>query len=175
MSTRAPRSRRAVLAELTQAQTELERTLASADAPTAMVALPIRQFQGELPLARRRQDRLAFRPRAGRPLRRFRSSEMASTSRSRKVAGARGARGAQSRLPRRSWASSTLVIIDHGGAAFTMYGYLSEAAVTTGMPVTRGAEIGKAGLSPTTGGPRCFECASTAAQSDPLQWLKAGG
>jgi septal ring factor EnvC (AmiA/AmiB activator) len=42
------------------------------------------------------------------------------------------------------------------------------------MPVTRGAEVGKAGLSPTGGPSVYFEVRIDGRPVDPLQWLKAG-
>jgi septal ring factor EnvC (AmiA/AmiB activator) len=161
------------LAELTQAQTELERTLASADAPAAMVALPIRPFQGELPW-----------PVAGKIVSRFGRVPAGrfGTSIVRNGIDVAVAEGTPVRAVHEGTVAfaapfmgfSTLVIIDHGGAAFTMYGYLSEAAVTAGMPVTRGAQIGKAGLSPTGGPSVYFEVRIDGRPVDPLQWLKAG-
>jgi septal ring factor EnvC (AmiA/AmiB activator) len=161
------------LAELTQAQSELERTLASADAPSAMVALPIRPFQGELPW-----------PVAGKIVSRFGRVPAGrfGTSIVRNGIDVAVAEGTPVRAVHEGTVAfaapfmgfSTLVIIDHGGSAFTMYGYLSEAAVTAGMPVTRGAEIGKAGLSPTGGPSVYFEVRIDGRPVDPLQWLKAG-
>ena len=161
------------ISELTQAQTELERTLASAEAASTVVVLPIRPFQGELPW-----------PASGKVVSRFgrASAGRFGTSIVRNGIDVAVAEGAPVRAVHEGTVAyaapfmgfSTLVIIDHGGSAFTMYGYLSEAAVTAGTPVTRGAVIGKAGLSPTGGPSVYFEVRIDGRPVDPLQWLKAG-
>jgi septal ring factor EnvC (AmiA/AmiB activator) len=160
------------VAELQQAHAELERTLASAET-TSTVALPIRPFQGDLPW-----------PVAGKVVSRFGRVPAGrfGTSIVRNGIDVAVAEGTPVRAVHEGTVAfaapfmgfSTLVIIDHGGSAFTMYGYLSEASVTAGMPVTRGAEIGKAGLSPTGGPSVYFEVRIDGRPVDPLQWLKAG-
>lgn len=161
------------VAELEQAHAELERTLASAEAASAVVALPIRPFQGELPW-----------PATGKIVTRFGRVPAGrfGTSIVRNGIDVAVTEGTPVRAVHEGTVAfaapfmgfSTLVIIDHGGSAFTMYGYLSETTVTAGTHVNRGAELGKAGLSPTGGPAVYFEVRIDGRPVDPLQWLKAG-
>ncbi len=66
----------------------------------------------------------------------------------------------------------TLVILDHGGNSFTLYGYLSSVAVDRGAVVDAGAELGRTGSGPGTASGLYFEVRIDGRQVDPLQWLK---
>jgi septal ring factor EnvC (AmiA/AmiB activator) len=66
----------------------------------------------------------------------------------------------------------TLVIVDHGGAAFSLYGHLSQALVTKGAPVRRGTVVGSVGLSPGGGAALYFELRIDGRPVDPVQWLR---
>jgi murein hydrolase activator len=66
-----------------------------------------------------------------------------------------------------------LVIVDHGGLAFSLYGYLGAMAVTKGMTVTRGQIIGISGRAPGGEPALYFELRIDGQPVDPLQWLKA--
>jgi septal ring factor EnvC (AmiA/AmiB activator) len=65
----------------------------------------------------------------------------------------------------------TLVIVDHGQSAFTLYGHLLDAAVSAGANVSRGASLGRVGLSPSGGAALYFELRIDGRPVDPLQWL----
>ena len=65
-----------------------------------------------------------------------------------------------------------LVIVDHGGQAFTMYGTLSTMAVSAGTHVIRGQSVGAAGASPDGVASTYFELRVDGKPVDPLQWLK---
>ena len=66
-----------------------------------------------------------------------------------------------------------LVIVDHGGNALSLYGYLSSTTVSRGDMVSSGAEVGRVG-SPPGGMPALyFEVRIDGRSVDPLQWLKA--
>ena len=65
----------------------------------------------------------------------------------------------------------TLVIVDHGSSAFTLYGHLQEALVTAGTNVSRGAPLGRIGLSPSGGAALYFELRIDGRPVDPIQWL----
>jgi septal ring factor EnvC (AmiA/AmiB activator) len=65
----------------------------------------------------------------------------------------------------------TLVILDHGGSAFTLYGHLQEAVVSAGTNVSRGAPIGRIGVTPSGGAALYFEVRIDGRPVDPLQWL----
>lgn len=49
-----------------------------------------------------------------------------------------------------------LVLIEHGEGYFTLYGYLTQLAVTAGQRVFRGAAVGRAGLDPLSGEPAAY-------------------
>ena len=66
-----------------------------------------------------------------------------------------------------------LVIVDHGGLAFSLYGYLGSMAVTKGMAVAAGDAIGTAGRAPAGNSAVYFELRIDGHPVDPLQWLKA--
>jgi septal ring factor EnvC (AmiA/AmiB activator) len=66
----------------------------------------------------------------------------------------------------------TLVIVDHGQSAFTLYGYLAEAVVSAGTNVSRGTVLGTLGQSPSGGAALYFEVRIDGRPVDPLQWLK---
>ncbi len=65
-----------------------------------------------------------------------------------------------------------LVIVDHGGGAFSLYGYLSHVAVSQGEPVAAGQLIGEVGEAPAGGPALYFELRVDGRPVDPLQWLK---
>jgi septal ring factor EnvC (AmiA/AmiB activator) len=65
-----------------------------------------------------------------------------------------------------------LVIVDHGGQAFSMYGTLSEMTVAAGTPVVRGQGLGAAGASPDGIPSVYFELRVDGKPVDPLQWLR---
>jgi murein hydrolase activator len=65
-----------------------------------------------------------------------------------------------------------LVIVDHGGLAFSLYGYLGSMAVTKGMAVTNGQVIGTAGRAPAGAAALYFELRIDGKPVDPVQWLK---
>lgn len=66
-----------------------------------------------------------------------------------------------------------LVIIDHGGLAFSLYGYLGAITVAKGAPVGAGQVIGASGSSPDGKPALYFELRIDGQPVDPLQWLKA--
>jgi murein hydrolase activator len=66
----------------------------------------------------------------------------------------------------------TLVILDHGGNNFTLYGYLSSLAVDRGAVVDAGADLGRTGSGPGSVPGLYFEVRVDGRQVDPLQWLK---
>ena len=65
-----------------------------------------------------------------------------------------------------------LVILDHGGHAYTLYGYLSSMSVTKGGRVAHGAKVGTVGSGPKSQPSLYFEVRVDGKAVDPLQWLK---
>jgi septal ring factor EnvC (AmiA/AmiB activator) len=66
----------------------------------------------------------------------------------------------------------TLVIVDHGGNDFTLYGALGSVAVERGSVVEAGTEVGRSGTGAGTTSPIYFEVRIDGRSVDPLQWLK---
>ncbi len=66
-----------------------------------------------------------------------------------------------------------LVIVDHGGLAFSLYGYLGSIGVTRGRVVTAGEVVGTAGRGPSGTPAVYFELRIDGRPVDPVQWLKA--
>ena len=66
----------------------------------------------------------------------------------------------------------TLVVVDHGQNAYTLYGYLGSASVEEGDPVDAGAEVGRAGSAPASPPALYFEVRVDGRSVDPVQWLK---
>jgi septal ring factor EnvC (AmiA/AmiB activator) len=67
----------------------------------------------------------------------------------------------------------TLVIVDHGAQAFTLYGHLTEATVAQGAGVARGAVVGRSGRSPAGQPAVYFELRIDGRSVDPVQWLRS--
>ncbi len=65
-----------------------------------------------------------------------------------------------------------LVILDHGGHTFTLYGYLSAMNVTKGGRVAAGGRLGQVGAGPAGQPGLYFEVRVDGKAVDPLQWLK---
>ncbi len=65
-----------------------------------------------------------------------------------------------------------LVIVDHGGQAFTLYGNLQETRVARGARVGRGDIVGTVGVSTTGAAGLYFEVRVDGRPVDPLQWLR---
>jgi len=66
-----------------------------------------------------------------------------------------------------------MVIVDHGGNYFSLYGYLASAEVARGDHVDAGTQLGRVGTAPTGPPSLYFELRVDGRSVDPLQWLKA--
>ena len=67
----------------------------------------------------------------------------------------------------------TLVILDHGGNNYSLYGYLAVASASNGARSSRrGAEVGRVGPSPAGPPELYFELRIDGRSVDPVQWLK---
>ncbi|HEV8392725.1 MAG TPA: peptidoglycan DD-metalloendopeptidase family protein [Vicinamibacterales bacterium] len=66
----------------------------------------------------------------------------------------------------------TLVILDHGGNNYSLYGYLLSLSVQRGEVVEAGAEVGRVGPSPAGPPELYFELRIDGRSVDPVQWLK---
>ena len=65
-----------------------------------------------------------------------------------------------------------LVILDHTGDDYSLYGYLGAIGVTVGQTVEGGAEVGQVGASPAGPAALYFEMRIDGRSVDPVQWLK---
>lgn len=65
-----------------------------------------------------------------------------------------------------------LVILDHGGQTFSLYGDLLEIGVKRGTRVERGQPVGTSGSAPTGAAGLYLEVRVDGRAVDPLQWLK---
>jgi septal ring factor EnvC (AmiA/AmiB activator) len=159
------------VAELQEAQRELERTVASTDSSSRVMGLPIRPFRGDLPWPLRGNVVQRF----GRvPSGRFGTTIVRNGI---EVAGREGDEVGAVHEGTVAYAApftgfGTLVIVDHGQSAFTLYGYLAEAVVSAGTNVSRGTVLGTLGQSPSGGAALYFEVRIDGRPVDPLQWLK---
>ena len=66
----------------------------------------------------------------------------------------------------------TLVILDHGGNNYSLYGYLLSLSVQRGEVVEAGTELGRVGPSPAGPPQLYFELRIDGRSVDPVQWLK---
>lgn len=158
------------VSELQTAQLQIERTLATAGGAATTMALPLRPFRGDLAW-----------PVTGPVLSRFGRSTSgrfgtAIVRNGIEVATPEGTGARAVHEGRVAYAApfagfGVLVIIDHGGSAFTLYGHLSEASVAEGTVVKAGDVVGRAGLAPAGEAALYFEVRIDGRPVDPLQWL----
>jgi murein hydrolase activator len=159
------------VAELQQAQQALEKTLASAEGSSTVKTLPFRPFRGDLPWPL--QGTVASR--FGRaPSGRFGTSIVRNGI---EIAAPEGAEVKAVHEGTVAYAApftgfGTLVIVDHGNSAFTLYGHLAEAVVSAGTNVSRGDVLGTLGQSSSGGAAAYFEVRIDGRPTDPLQWLQ---
>ena len=159
------------VSELQAAQVQIERTLATADASSATVTLPIGLFRGDLPWPVTGPVSSRFgRSAAGR----FGTAIVRNGI---EVAAAEGTGARAVHEGKVAFAApfagfGILVIVDHGDSAFTLYGHLSEALVTEGAVVKAGEVVGNVGLAPAGEAALYFEVRIDGRPVDPLQWLR---
>lgn len=67
----------------------------------------------------------------------------------------------------------TLVIVDHGAGAVSLYGYLGSTLVAPGHAVQAGEPLGTVGLAPTGPAALYFELRVDGRPVNPVQWLKS--
>jgi septal ring factor EnvC (AmiA/AmiB activator) len=65
-----------------------------------------------------------------------------------------------------------LVILEHGGNDYSLYGYLGTMSVERGAMVEPGAELGRSGSAPAGPPALYFEMRIDGRSVDPLQWLR---
>jgi len=155
-------------AELQTAHAKLQTTIreiASGESPDA-ASLPIRPFRGDLDW-----------PVASSAARRAARSGTSPTSTGIDITAPEGMPVSAVHDGLVAFAGSfggfgNLVIVDHGGQNFSLYGNLLEMSVTKGDRVERGQPIGGVGLAPAGSSELHFELRIDGQSVDPLQWLK---
>jgi len=157
--------------ELQAAQQKLQQTLTAVAAGSAAgpVVLPLRPFQHDLDW-----------PAPGRIVARFgrgNSSGPATSANGVEIAAPAGE-------PVRAVHEGTvayaepftgyghLVILDHGGQSYSLYGYLASTDVSRGARVERGRLLGTVGQSPTGGPTLYFELRIDGQAVNPVEWLR---
>jgi septal ring factor EnvC (AmiA/AmiB activator) len=65
-----------------------------------------------------------------------------------------------------------LIILDHGGRSYSLYGYLGALDVTRGQRLDAQAVVGTSGSNPSGNPALYFELRVDGTAVDPLQWLK---
>jgi septal ring factor EnvC (AmiA/AmiB activator) len=65
-----------------------------------------------------------------------------------------------------------VVIVDHGGRFYTLYGHLASVDVSKGAAIEAGTEIGTVGMAPTGTPSLYFEVRIDGRPADPVQWLQ---
>lgn len=160
------------VAELQKAQSDLENTIANTEAASSVVAkLPFRPFKGDLPWPVNGKVSGLF----GRvPSGRFGTTIVRNGI---EISVEEGTSATAVHDGTVAYAApfsgfGTLVIVDHGNAAFTLYGHLIDAAVKAGTNVSRGAPLGHVGLSPSGGAALYFEVRIDGRPVNPLEWLR---
>ena len=157
--------------ELQRAQREIERTIASKENTAVVAALPIRPFRGDLPWPIKGEVTARF----GRvPAGRFGTTIVRNGI---EVSATEGDAVRAVHEGTVAYAApftgfGVLVIVDHGQNAFTLYGHLAEAVVTSGTNVSRGTVLGTVGQAPSGGAAASFEVRIDGRPVDPLQWLR---
>jgi septal ring factor EnvC (AmiA/AmiB activator) len=159
------------VSELQTAQLALDRTLATAGASSATLALPIRPFRGDLDWPVAGKVVAGF----GRaPSGRFGTTIVRNGI---EVAADEGTPALAVHEGTVAYAApftgyGVLVIVDHGASAFTLYGHMMETSVTQGASVKRGDVVGKVGLVPAGDAGLYFELRIDGRPVDPVQWLR---
>ncbi len=155
--------------ELEQARVRLQSTVTGLS-PAPVVDLPLGPFQGDLPW-----------PVSGPVLSRFgRAANAFGTATQRngiEISATQGApvhavHGGTVAYVAPFTGFGVLVILDHGGNAFTIYGHLSGTSLRPAAVVTRGQVVGAAGVNPAGVGATYFEVRVDGRPVNPVQWLR---
>jgi murein hydrolase activator len=159
--------------ELQTAQQQLQRVLGTygRQAGPASAALPIGPFRGDLPW-----------PAEGRVVVRFGRERDARLDavvvrNGIEIAGSDGAPVYAVHDGRVAFAEpfagfGNLVIVDHGGQAYSLYGHLSFLNVDLGQQVDRQTAMGRVGRNPTGDPAVYFELRIDGTPVDPVEWLE---
>jgi murein hydrolase activator len=157
--------------ELQSAASELQRRVSNLSSPRT-AALPLAPFRGALewPVAGRIVSRFGRSPagRFGTAI--ARNGIEITTTDGQQV---RAVHGGTVAFAAPFTGFGTLVILDHGDNAFTLYGQLADAVVQQGARVERGGIVGRAGRNPEGAQVVYFEVRIDGRPVDPVQWLRS--
>ncbi len=157
--------------ELQMAQEALDGTVGALDS-AAVTTLPFRPFRGDLdwPVEGRILSRFgrAIDSRFGTSI--VRNGIEIATTEGTPVHAVHGGTVAHA-APFSGF--GTLVIVDHGAGAFTLYGHLADTSLVRGQGLARGDVVGMAGLAPAGSAAVYFEVRVDGRPADPLQWLRS--
>ncbi|MBE3131842.1 MAG: peptidoglycan DD-metalloendopeptidase family protein [Acidobacteria bacterium] len=165
-----------LVGELQQAHAKLVDMLSSlpagaAPGPADAVVLPFRPFRGELDWPAEGDVASGFGPR--------RDPQFGTTTISSgiEIAAAEGASARAVHEGTVAFAGAftgfgQLVVLDHGGQSYSLYGHLASLTVRRGMRVERGHALGVVGRGPTGRPSLYFELRIDGQPVDPVQWLK---
>ncbi len=162
----------ALAAELAEAETRLEASLVRlVDVSRDVEApLPIRAFQGRLdwPLRGRLAGRFGRQAPTRFGTRTYRSGIEIDAPEATPVRAVHEGRVVYAE-PFAGF--GRLVIVDHGGGAFSLYGHLSSMLAPVGTAVTQGGIVGTVGYTPDGRAALYFELRIDGRPVDPVQWL----
>ncbi|MBE3100336.1 MAG: peptidoglycan DD-metalloendopeptidase family protein, partial [Planctomycetes bacterium] len=165
-----------LVGELQQAHAKLVDMLSSlppgaAPGPADAVVLPFRPFRGELDWPAEGDVASGFGPR--------RDPQFGTTTISSgiEIAAAEGASARAVHEGTVAFAGAftgfgQLVVLDHGGQSYSLYGHLASLTVRRGMRVERGHALGVVGRGPTGRPSLYFELRIDGQPVDPVQWLR---
>jgi murein hydrolase activator len=162
-----------LVGELQAAQEKLQSSLGQMDAGRGgtVTPLPLRPFQGDLawPTAGR-----ILRPFGRQPTSRFGTAIVRNGMEIEAEEGqpVRNIHEGTVAFADQFEGYGNLVIVDHGGRAYSLYGYLGSLGATRGQRVDPQAVVGTVGRNPGGNPALYFELRVDGAAVDPLQWLK---
>jgi murein hydrolase activator len=162
-----------MVGELEAAAVKLQRMLQALPgtaSPGDLVVLPIKPFRGALewPAAGRVASRF------GRPTRDGAASPSGIEIESTEGQPVRAVHDGRVAFAEVFAGLGQLVIVDHGGMAFSLYGHLGSMDVAKGVAVAHGQTLGTAGRGPAGNSSVYFELRIDGKPVDPVEWLKSG-
>jgi septal ring factor EnvC (AmiA/AmiB activator) len=160
-----------MVGELEAAALKLQRMLQAlpgAASPGELVVLPIKPFRGALewPVAGRVSSRFGRLSREGSAAQNGIEIDAADGQPVRAVHDGRVA------FADVFAGLGQLIIVDHGGMAFSLYGHLGSMDLPKGAAVAHGQALGSAGRGPTGNSSVYFELRIDGKPVDPVEWLK---
>ena len=160
-----------LVGELQTAQQKLQltlRDLSTGSSAAEPAALPLRPFRGALDWPLHGAVRRRFGQTAGTPSSESKGIEIAAMEGTPVQALHEGLVAFADPFT----GFGNLVILDHGGQTFSLYGDLLEIGVKRGTRVERGQAVGTSGSAPTGSPGLYLEVRVDGRAVDPLQWLK---